>query len=106
MNDKDEIVLQSLKDDLGIKSNPDLLAELLVLANWLVSERRAGRKIVSCTDDGLVRELASPLLDRIARESQLPRIEIDWTEDELRDLARLAAQEAPSPTPALVRAMS
>ena len=105
INDRDKAVLYALKEELAIKSNPELLAHLLVIAEWMVEEIRAGRKIVSYSDETPVRELVDPVLKRAARPQQLPRVTIDWTEDELRDLASLVTEEAPSPAPALARAM-
>lgn len=108
INESDSAILSSLKSELAIKKNPDFFSHLLVIVQWMVAERRAGRKIVSYSEDkdAVVRELVDPVLERAVQRRQIPKVVINWTDDELRDLASLAAAEAPQPTPALMRAMS
>jgi hypothetical protein len=83
--------------ELEIQSNAELLTHLISIARWAVSERRQGRKIASLGSQGPVRELVSPLLERVAPEDQLPRVEMDWTPEELAALAALASAEPAAP---------
>jgi len=76
---RDQRVLSSLMRDLEIQSNAELLAHLISIARWAVVERRQGRRIASLGAQGPVRELVSPLLERVAPEHQLPCVEIHWT---------------------------
>jgi len=46
-----------------------------------------------------------PRLERVAPESALPHVRIDWTEKELGRLAELLSSEPAKPTDALVLAM-
>ena len=49
---------------------------------------------------------AFPRLERVAPDIALPRVEIKWTERELKSLAELAsAEQANRPTESLIRAM-
>jgi hypothetical protein len=102
----EERALRALKQELQLRSNTDFLIDAVALFRWAVSERRAGRQIISETKNGERRVLVLPRLERVAPELELPWVEIDWTESQLADLARLAsAPEPPPPTPALIRAM-
>ena|SRR5712692_6523608 len=102
---RDAAMLQSLMRELELQSNAELLSQALALMKWLVSERRQGRKIASLGAQGPVRELAAPLLERIAPEYELPYAEIHWTSGELKQVAKLLSAEPPAPVPRLVRAM-
>lgn len=102
---KDAAILQSLMRDLEIQSNAELLAQTLAITHWLVSERRQGRKIASISEEGSIRELVAPLLERAAPEHGLPYVEIRWTPEQLAELAALLSAEPPEPTPKLARLM-
>jgi hypothetical protein len=103
---RDAEILDSLKADLDIRSNAELLSEALAIIRWLVRERRSGRVVASFIDDDRpLHELVSPLLERVAPEYELPRVEINWTHEQLASLAELASAEPAAPTEALVRAM-
>ena len=106
IQNKDAAILHSLMRDLEIQSNAELLAQTLALTHWLVSERRQGRKIASVSEEGPVRELVSPLLERVAPEHALPYVEIHWTQEQLAELGALLSAEPPEPTPKLVRIMN
>ncbi len=93
----DQRVLSSLMRELGIHSNGELLTHLISIARWAVSERRQGRKIASLGPQGSVRELVSPLLERVAPQDELPLVDIDWTPEELAALAALASAEPAAP---------
>jgi hypothetical protein len=94
---RDQRILSSLMRDLEIQSNAELLAHLISIARWAVVERRQGRRIASLGAQGPVRELVSPLLERVAPEHQLPCVEIHWTPEELANLAALASAEPAMP---------
>jgi hypothetical protein len=94
---RDQRVLSSLMRDLEIQSNAELLAHLIWIARWAVAERRQGRRIASLGAQGPVRELVSPLLERVAPEHQWPHVEIHWTPEELANLAALASAEPAMP---------
>jgi hypothetical protein len=91
LGSKDGSMLANLKRELEIPSNADLLVQALTILRWLVGERREGRRIASIGDAGPVRELASPLLERVARSAGLPYVEIDWTDGEVREVAALTS---------------
>jgi hypothetical protein len=101
----DAAILQSLMRDLEIQSNAELLAQTLAITHWLVSERRQGRKIASIGEQGPIRELVAPLLERVAPERELPRVEIQWTPQQVADLAALLTAEPREPTAKLVSIM-
>ena len=88
---KDSSMLANLKRELEIPSNADLLVQAMTILRWLVGERREGRRIASIGDAGPVRELASPLLERVAPATGLPHVEIDWTDEEVRKLSTLTS---------------
>jgi len=100
---KDVVILHSLMRDLEIQSNAELLAQTLAITHWLVSERRQGRKIASVGEEGPIRELVAPLLERVAPEHELPYVEIKWTSEQVTELGALLSAEPPEPTPKLVR---
>jgi len=102
---KDAAILDSLRSELDIRSNAELLAETLSVVSWLVRERRSGHIVASLDKDNRVRELVSPLLERVAPRYALPRVEIDWTLQELANLAKLASAEPAEPNKELVAAM-
>ncbi len=98
--------LRALKNDLELKSNTDFLADAVALFRWAVSERRLGHRIVSETLGGERKVLVFPRLERVAPDTNVPKIEIAWTEHELASLAQLvSAAELQPPTDALIRAM-
>lgn len=101
----DAAKLQRLKEELEVRSNADFLAEAVALIGWAVTERRRGRTIVSETTSGERRILVSPRLERVAPDETIPHIEINWTESELEDVARLAASPPAAPTPGLIALM-
>lgn len=105
IQNKDAAILYSLMRDLEIQSNAELLAQTLAITHWLVSERRQGRKIASIAEEGPIRELVAPLLERAAPEHELPYVEIKWTPEQLTELAALLSAEPPEPTPKLARIM-
>ena len=73
--------------------------------SWAVAERKLGHTIVSESTTGEKKVLVLPRLERVAPEAALPRVKIDWTPEELENLARLSTPEPAKPTEALVRAM-
>jgi hypothetical protein len=98
--------LRTLKEDLQLRSNTDFLADAVALFRWAVSERRLGHRIISETLSGERKVLVFPRLERVAPETNLPRIEIAWSESELASLAELVSSADPqSPTKALIRAV-
>ncbi len=95
-----------LKEELQLASNTDFLSDAVALFRWAVSERKLGRRIVSESASGERRILLFPLLERVAPDLTVPRVEIKWTGRELESLAELvSAGEANRPTDALIRAM-
>ncbi len=98
--------LRTLKEDLQLRSNTDFLADAVALFRWAASERRLGHRILSETPSGERRVLVFPRLEQVAPETNLPRIEIAWSERELASLAELVSSADPQPpTAALIRAM-
>lgn len=105
LGSKDSSMLANLKRELEIRSNTDLLVQAMTILRWLVGERREGRRITSVGDRGPVRELASPLLERVAPATGLPHVEVDWTDEEVRGMAALIDAAPAEPAPALVAGM-
>jgi hypothetical protein len=101
----EDSTVRSLKQQLQLTSNSDFLSEAVALFQWAVSERRQGHRIVSESANGEKKILVLPRLERVAPESVLPHVRIDWTEKELASLAELVSSEPAKPTDALVRAM-
>jgi hypothetical protein len=98
--------LRALKEDLQLRSNTDFLADAVALFRWAVSERRLGHRIISETLSGERKVLVFPRLERVAPETDLPRVEIAWTQSELASLAELVSSAEPQlPTKALIRAV-
>ncbi len=97
--------VRSLKNEMQLSSNSDFLSEAVALFQWAVSERKLGRKIVSESPAGEKRILVLPRLERVAPETMLPIVELEWTEKELENLARQVSSEATKPTDALIRAL-
>ena len=97
--------VRALKDELQLASNSDFLTEAVALFQWAVSERKRGNKIVSESATGERKVLVLPRLERVAPETALPHVRIDWTEKELDSLSQLASAGPAEPTVALVRAM-
>ena len=102
----EDSIVRSLKQELQLSSNSDFMAEAVALFKWAVSERRLGHKIISESMTGERQVLVLSRLERVAPESSLPHVEIDWSERELRSLLELSAAEPARPTEALRRAMS
>jgi 3-hydroxyisobutyrate dehydrogenase-like beta-hydroxyacid dehydrogenase len=87
-------------------SNSDFLAEAIALYKWAVTERKAGRHLLSESAAGEKKQLVLPRLERVAPEAALPAVDIDWSRQELHALQRLsAAVTAPEPTGKLIQAM-
>jgi len=99
---KDAATLDSLVQQLGVRSNADFLAEALSLVGWIARERRSGHRIVSLDERNTVRELVSPLVERVAPQHELPRVEISWTDRELESLAKLLSAEPAEPAQELI----
>lgn len=97
--------VRTLKAELQLSSNSDFLSDALALFQWAVAERKHGRRIVSESPSGERRILVFPRLERVAPELELPHVDLQWTDQELRNLADLAAGPAPEPTKELRRAM-
>jgi hypothetical protein len=98
--------LRLLKEELQLASNTDFLSDAVALFRWAVSERKLGRRIVSESSTGERTVPLFPRLERVAPDIALPRVEIKWTERELKSLAELAsAEQASRPTESLIRAM-
>lgn len=103
----DEVTLNTLMQELEVRSKADFLAKALALMNWAVKERKRGNKIVSIDGQGAIfRELVTPELERVAPDFDLPSVSMTWTVAEIESFAKLASEEQPKPTPHLVRAMS
>jgi len=81
------------------------LEEALTLLSWAARERRHGHRIASLGERNIIRELVSPLLERVAPQYELPRVDVHWTQKELESLAKLAAAESAEPTKELIDAM-
>ena len=103
----DDRLMRTLKHDLQVPSNSDLLADALALYQWVVSERRQGRRILSESVGGEKNVLVFPRLERVADNAgaTLPHVDIKWTNRELRSLMRLLESTPAKPTEALVRAL-
>ena len=98
--------MRALKEELQLASNTDFFSDALALFRWAVSERKMGHRIVSESVSGERRVLLFPRLERVAPDVALPRVDIQWTERELENLAKLASRpKADAPTEALIRAM-
>jgi hypothetical protein len=60
--------LKKLMEESGIKTRKDLLNNALMLLEWAISERRAGRTIVSVDEKkNRFKEVLMPILSSIAR---------------------------------------
>ena len=67
---------------------------------------KLGRRIISESVGGKRNVLVFPSLERVAPDTSLLRVQIQWTERELQSLAkRTSAGEANRPTEALIPAM-
>lgn len=99
-------IVRSLKQELQLSSNSDFMTEAVALFKWAVSERKRGHKIISESTTGERQVLVLSRLERVAPESSLPHVSIDWNEIQLRSLLELSAAVPPQPTDALVRAMT
>ena len=98
--------MRALKEELQLASNTDFFSDALALFRWAVSERKMGHRIVSESVSGERRVLLFPRLERVAPDVALPRVDIQWTERELENHAKLASRpKADAPTEALIRAM-
>jgi hypothetical protein len=102
----DDRAVRVLKEELQLASNTDFLSDAVALFRWAVAERKLGNRIVSESAGGERRVLLFPRLERLAPDVALPRVQIQWTERELKSLARLmSAADAERPTEALIGAM-
>ena len=106
LSPKDAAILESLKSELDVRSNAELLAQALAIISWLVRERRSGHTVASIDRENRVRELVFPFVERAAVEYKPPSDQIDWTPQELASLAELASAEPREPTKELVAAMT
>jgi len=103
----DELVLNTLMEELEVRSKADFLAKALALMNWAVKEKKRGRRIVTIDEQGdVLRELVTPELERIAPEFDLPSVSTTWTLQEVESFGKLASGEKPKPTSHLIRAMN
>jgi hypothetical protein len=60
--------LKKLMEESGIKTRKDLLNNALMLLEWAISERRAGRTFVSVDEKkNRYKEVLMPILSSIAR---------------------------------------
>lgn len=99
-------LVRSLKEELQLTSNSDFLSEAVALFKWAVGERKRGHTILSESAAGEKRILVLPRLERVAPpEINLPLVTIDWTQEQLENLAKIATSDAAQPTEALIRAM-
>lgn len=98
-------MVRNLKDQLQISSNTDFLSDAVALYLWAVSERRAGRRILSESVSGEKHILVFPRLERVASNESLPHVDLQWTTEELEHLAKMVSGSPAEPTEALVRAM-
>jgi hypothetical protein len=109
LSGKDAAILELLRSQLDIRSNAELLTEALTILSWFVRETQQGHVVASLDreNEGRIRELASPLLERVApRYGMLPHVNIHWTPEELANLAKLASSDPAEPKKELVAAMS
>jgi hypothetical protein len=103
----DDVVLNELMKDLEVRSKADFLAKALALMSWAVKEKRRGHRIVTMDDQGgVIRELITPELERIAPDFNLPSVSTIWTLQEVQSVDELATGEQPKPTHHLLRAMN
>ena len=103
----DDAVLNTLMQDLEVRTKADFLAKALALMNWAVREKRRGRRIVTMDERGeAIRELVTPELERVAPEFELPSVSMTWTSRESESVGELVSRRQPKPTAPLVRAMS
>lgn len=105
LSPRDAAILDSLKSELDIRSNAELLTQALAIVSWLVRERRRGHTVASIDSENRARELVSPFVERAVVEHTLPRVDMDWTPQELASLAQLASAEPSEPTKELAAAM-
>jgi len=103
----DEVVLNTLMEELEVRSKADFLAKALALMNWAVKEKKRGHRIVTIDEQGdVIRELVTPELERVAPEFELPSISTTWTLQEVESFGELASESQPKPTTHLIRAMN
>jgi hypothetical protein len=98
-------ILDSLKAELDFRSNAELLTEALSILAWVVRERRLDRAIVSLDERNNIRELVSAYVERAIRQYDLPRVNLDWTPEQVLAVTRLATQEPADPSDRLITAM-
>lgn len=101
----EDSMVRALKAELEMTSNSDFLSDALTLFRWAVSERKRGHRIVSESASGDREILIFPRLERVAPGLELPRVDLHWSERELKSLAELATAPPAPPTQALIRAM-
>jgi hypothetical protein len=95
---RDYALVELLMRDLDVSTNGEFFSHILSIAGWAVSERRCGRKLTSMSFRGQpVRELVSPLLERAAPQPELPHFDLEWTEEEIGSIEKLATRPPASP---------
>src|SRR5579863_6778487 len=102
---KDWVILDSLKEQLDLRSNAELLAEAITIMGWVVRERSSGRFVGSFDRDKPVRELVAPFLDRAALSNVLARAEMAWNAEEVASFAKLMLADPKEPARDLVAAV-
>lgn len=103
----DDAVLNTLMEELEVRSKADFLAKALALMNWAVKEKKRGHRIVTIDEQGdVIRELVTPELERVAPDFDLPSISTTWTLQEVESFGKLASETQPKPTSHLIQAMN
>lgn len=106
LDKRDEAIVTLLTKELEPRSKADLLVQALTMLEWLVKERKNGCRIVTVSPAGNVRELVSPELERVApRMSDLPSAEINWTSQELSNIASMLDGPAAKPSDHLLQSL-
>ena len=102
----DFAVLQTLMNQMEVRSKADFLSTAIYFMQWAVAERKKGYRIATVSPDGSrVKEVVMPELERVAPQIDLSFSQLDWTKEELDNFKRLTAEQQPEPTEHLVRAM-
>ena len=98
-------ILDTLKAELDFRSNAELLTESLSVLAWIVRERRLGRAIVSLDERNNIRELVSAYVERAIRQYDVPRVNVEWTPEQVLAVTKLTTQEPADPSDQLIAAM-
>jgi len=101
----EDSMVRALKAELQLTSNSDFLSDALTLFRWAVSERKRGHRILSESATGERKILIFPRLERVAPDLDMPRVDLDWTDQEIESLLELSQGQPAQPTEALIRAM-